>query len=460
MPNLDIAIVGGAFTGLSAAAALAAQGLKVAVFDSLPGPNPQYRGELIHPRGVRGLSKWGLLEPLRKAGSLDLTGFAVTPEEDGSEAVLLDYPTWGGPGLGIEQHAIVSTMRAEVGTRPNVELHLGKRVEGLLRENGRVVGLYLEGGEEVRASLTIGADGRQSHMRQWLGVPHKIKLLSYSVILTVTEDALPYGRRGHVFLGAPGTILAYPYGENLVRLCIDVSVDAPKGPSAWRSLLLNDYVPKMHEPLRTAVEKVLNDESLPIVAAGTHSIRTEACVVPGALLAGDAAGCAHPLTAGGMLNAVNDVLIFSECLAKEGPSDEALKNFQRARYRFIRSREMFTDALYEVFSSKAEGARGLRKGIVRYWLESERARSASMRILAGDETSPTAFLSEYTRVMGLSTLSILRSENDKLTERALRLSALLQTSLGRLERAAEITIGQIYADQKTRLSALPPLKGE
>ncbi|MCL2013115.1 MAG: FAD-dependent monooxygenase [Cystobacterineae bacterium] len=459
MPNIDIAIVGGAYTGLSAAAALAAQGLKVAVFDSLIGPNPQYRGELIHPRGVRGLSKWGFLEPLRKAGGIDVSGFAVAPEDE-SEAVLLDYPTWGGPGLGVEQHAIVSTMRAEVSSRPNIQLHLGKRVEGVLRENGRIVGIYLEGGEEIRASLTIGADGRQSHMRQWLGVPHKIKLLSYSVILTVPEDVLPYGRRGHVFLGAPGTILAYPYGENLVRLCIDVSVDAPKGPSAWRSLLLNDYAPKMHEPLRSAVEKVLKDESLPIVAAGTHSIRTEACVVPGALLAGDAAGCAHPLTAGGMLNAVNDVLIFSECLAKEGPTDEALKNFQRARYRFIRSREMFTDALYEVFSSKAEGARGLRKGIVRYWLDSERARSASMRILAGDETSPTAFLSEYTRVMGLSTLTILRSENDKLTERALRLSALLQTSLGRLERAAEITIGQMYADQKTRLSALPPLKGE
>src|SRR3954471_10850194 len=76
----DVIVVGGGFAGMACAAALSAQGRTVTVIESHHGHDPRFRGELIHPRGVRALDDLGLKEPLLKAGGVPVKGFAVTPK--------------------------------------------------------------------------------------------------------------------------------------------------------------------------------------------------------------------------------------------------------------------------------------------------------------------------------------------------------------------------------------------
>ena len=64
---------------MSCAAALAARGMTVTVLESHLGHDPRFRGELIHPRGVRALDALGLKAPLLKAGGAPVKGFAVSP---------------------------------------------------------------------------------------------------------------------------------------------------------------------------------------------------------------------------------------------------------------------------------------------------------------------------------------------------------------------------------------------
>lgn len=450
----EILVVGGGFVGMSAAAALSARGAKVTVLETLQGPVSQFRGELIHPRGVRALNSLGLLDPLLRAGAVSVEGFAVTPAAN-AQAVVLPYPATGGHGLGVDHGKMVMALRREVAQRPGVTVKTMARVEDVVRQGERVVGVKLADGTVLRADLVVAADGRYSRLRRTLALEPELQLVSYTVAVTCEGSVLPWGQRGHVFLGAPGPILAYPYGVDLTRLCLDIPVGLAKGKESYVQLIRSEYARYVPEPLRAAMLSSLLHR--PFEACATHVVETEACAAPGIALIGDAGGCNHPLTAGGMTSGMNDVLTLADCLARGGPSDAALAEYQKERYRFIRMRSMFTEALYEVFKGRDPGSKALQAGVFRYWKRSARARKASMGILSGDESRPAAFITEYGRVLGLSTLDVL---DGMLAEPSVRggysrMKSLLKTSLGRLEVSGKKTLGMMWEVPRMRLSPVP-----
>jgi flavin-dependent dehydrogenase len=176
-------------------------------------------------------------------------------------------------------------------------------------------------------------------------------------------------------------------------------------------------------------------------------VYTQACAVPGAVLIGDAGGCSHPLTATGMTAAMNDVQALAHEVRVNGFTNEALKAYQKRRYRFVRARELFTEALYEVFRAHDDGSESLKSGTFAYWRSSRRAREISMGILSGEDSRPRTFMAEYARVMGRSTLGVWRQP--KRTRR------LLKTSLSRLNRTFERSVSTWMEERQVRLHALP-----
>jgi 2-polyprenyl-6-methoxyphenol hydroxylase-like FAD-dependent oxidoreductase len=433
---------------MTCAAALAAKGYSVTVIESHHGHDPRFRGELIHPKGVRALDSLGLKRPLLEAGGVPVKGFAVTPKA-GVEPLLLPYVESWGDGLGIDHHAMVRALRWEVASRPNVTLRQGVPVSEVIEEDGRVRGVKLRGGEVLECALLVGADGRQSRIRKELGLEPEVNLLSFTLVATVKGPKLPWRGFGHVFLGAPGPILAYPYGEDLIRMCIDVPLDAPKGRDGMRQYVREQFAPYVPQPLREAMLESLTSD--PFEGCATHSIYTQACAVPGAVLIGDAGGCSHPLTATGMTAAMNDVLVLAQEIGRSGFHDEALKMYQKRRYRFVRARELFTEALYEVFRAHDDGSEALKAGTFDYWRSSRRARDVSMGILSGEHSRPQTFMTEYARVMGRSTLTVWKEP--------LRTRRLLKTSLGRLNRTLERTMSTWMEERQVRLHSLPVRTG-
>ena len=153
-----------------------------------------------------------------------MTGFAVTPGP-GQRAAVLPYAQEQGWGLGVDHHQMVLTMREQVAARRNVTISTGHRIADFTRSGTRITGVRDADGQTHRADLVVVADGRQSKLRPLLGLEPEVKLLSYTVAFAVRGE-LPHGRMGHVFLGAPGPILAYPYGAGLIRFCVDVPLGA------------------------------------------------------------------------------------------------------------------------------------------------------------------------------------------------------------------------------------------
>ncbi len=450
--NQDVVVVGAGFAGLATGAALSKAGLQVTLLEAGNGTNASFRGELLHPGGVRALESIGLGEALWGAGSVRIQGFAAFGAPD--QPVPLPYDPTAGDGAGFEHAGLLAAFRSHV-VDGRIRLLPHTRAERLIFERGRVVGVAVDGGDEYRAPLVIAADGRHSKLRKLLGLPTQSTLLSYTVAPALDGDLLPIPGTGHVFVGAPGPILAYPYGHHRVRMVIDIPLGVTHGRESIAEYVRENYAAHVPQPLREAMVSALDRGAF--ASSANHAVTTEACAVAGAALVGDAGGCSHPLTATGMTTALHDITTLVGCLRSFGLTDQALVAYQKQRYRFVRAREVFAHSLYDVLRGAGPGARAMRDGVFHYWRNQERARRVSMQILTGDDSSPATFLAEYARVVAISGwqtgLGALRGQT--APETAHPLAALLATAGSCLDVAVGKAVSTVRLERTRALAPLP-----
>lgn len=432
----DIAIVGAGFTGALAAAALADGNRRIVVLDAHPAGRPQFGGELIHAAGVDMLVDLKLWPILAHADGERIDGFRVTAHADDPPVALpyRDVPTRRPGGLSIEHHDAVARVRAHLASCQGVDLRTGQRIVDVIWKDGRVAGVRTAAGEEIRAALTLIADGRHSKLRKAIGIRARHRAVSLSAIVRAKNESMPARGYAYVCLGAPGPMLAYGLHHQDVRFCIDVPIAANVTRERVALQLREHYMPALPWALRGQLARAL--ESGPVDLCGNHIVETQRCTVPGAALLGDAAGCSHPLTASGMTNSLSDIRILAEELRAGGTLGDALARYELRRYRFVRIREILAEGLYEAFRAEGAGARAIQMGILRYWRTSPRGRATTVALLSGDDARLTTFVAEYLRVITQSIQGgVLRPAADRsLRSRAHFLAGLVRDSLGLLNR--------------------------
>jgi 2-polyprenyl-6-methoxyphenol hydroxylase-like FAD-dependent oxidoreductase len=427
----DVVIVGGGLSGCATAMALADGRRKIVILEARKGKNPRFNGELIHPTGVDVLDQLGFLPALTSSGAAQIVGFACMPSAEarrrsGQKETLLPYREIEGSrpyGLGIDHRDLVEVLRDGVWKRLRIEVRTGARVTNVVREAERVVGVQTTEGV-VRAPLVVACDGRHSKLRTLVGIDERARLISYTAAALLRDCPLPHPGHGHIFLGAWGPILAYPIaapnddGTETARACIDLPLEMERGTDAVIAAIRESYLPHVDAGVAESLRRALDAGELEMAA--NYAIYTDECTVPGAALVGDACGCSHPLTATGMTVALHDVRQLSR--AFDGVNvydpravDRALAQYQSARYRYVRARELLADALYEVFRGVDDGARAIQDGIFKYWNASSESRARSMALLSGHESRLPAFLREYLTVVGMSTRSVLRGHVNEPT---------------------------------------------
>jgi 2-polyprenyl-6-methoxyphenol hydroxylase-like FAD-dependent oxidoreductase len=444
MERVDVVIVGGGFSGMCAAAALSARGRRVVALEARTGADPRFRGELIHPPGVAALASLGMLGPLMRAGGAPVEGFAVVLAPAHPPIPLAYAEIEGGMpmGLAISHQDLVATLRREALARPRIELRTGERVVELIREGERVAGVRTASGGEIRAPLTVVAEGRHSRLRRALGFAEETTLLSFTAALVAEGAELPREGYGHVFLGTWGPILAYAIAPGRVRMCVDLPVETEKGQKAVAAFLRNECAPSVPEPLRGAMLRALDRE--PVEICANHAVKTHRCTAPGVALIGDSGGCSHPLTAAGMTIALNDIRTLAAELDRGGPIDPALHRYEARRYDYVRAREILAEGLYDVFRRGDDGARAMRGGLFRYWTSGPRARAASLSLLSGRESRLRAFVAEYLWVVGASAAGVLggATEAPPTGGRRALVTGLGRTAIEQLRR----TTAHVYKD--------------
>jgi 2-polyprenyl-6-methoxyphenol hydroxylase-like FAD-dependent oxidoreductase len=167
-------IVGGGPAGMILGLLLARRGVRVQVLEMHADFERDFRGDTIHPATMELLDRIGLAEGLHQLrhGKLRVMRF-VTPQHTW-RLVQLDRLKTRFPYIMITPQARFLEFLYEHARRyPHFSLAFHATVQSLIEENGVVKGVrYKDDGgavHEVRAALTVAADGRGSRMARLAG---------------------------------------------------------------------------------------------------------------------------------------------------------------------------------------------------------------------------------------------------------------------------------------------------
>ncbi len=175
----DVVVAGGGPAGMMLGLILARAGIAVTVLEKHGDFLRDFRGDTVHASTVRLMDELGLGKEFRRLPQSRL-GDLQAPLPDGSRITLSDFAGLPAPYnyiAMIPQWDLLNFLAAAAAGEPTFTLRMNTAVTGLIQENGKVAGVRYrtrEGAEgEIRAQLTVAADGRHSTVRQELGLTPK-----------------------------------------------------------------------------------------------------------------------------------------------------------------------------------------------------------------------------------------------------------------------------------------------
>jgi 2-polyprenyl-6-methoxyphenol hydroxylase-like FAD-dependent oxidoreductase len=168
-------VVGGGPAGVLLSLLLARRGLAVTLLEAHKDFDRDFRGDTVHPSTLEVLDQLGLADRLLQIPHGTVRRLqAVTAEGDVTLADLSRLRTRFPYIAMLPQARLLEFLADEARRYAGFRLILGATVQRLVREGEAVVGVRYRGPDdawhEVRAPLTVAADGRFSKVRSLLGL--------------------------------------------------------------------------------------------------------------------------------------------------------------------------------------------------------------------------------------------------------------------------------------------------
>jgi len=169
MTDVDVCIIGGGPAGMVAGLLFARAGLRTTVLEKHKDFLRDFRGDTVHPSTLRIFSELGLLDELlqRPHQKVERLGARIAGRD--MQIVDLTHLNVPAPYIALMPQWDFLDFVADAARRyPEFDLRQSCEVTDLIEEDGRVLGVRTGDGQEIRARLTIAADGRDSRHRAGL----------------------------------------------------------------------------------------------------------------------------------------------------------------------------------------------------------------------------------------------------------------------------------------------------
>jgi flavin-dependent dehydrogenase len=330
----DAIVVGARCAGAPTAMLLARKGYKVLLVDRASFPSDIPHGHFIHRHGPLRLARWGLLDAVTATGcppatswTLDQGDFPLTGENMTVDGVALGY----GP-----RRTVLDAVLVDAAISAGAEFRDGFVVDDVIADGDAVAGVrgHRSGRSPTvteRARVTIGADGRNSHLARAVHAPayESVPPLTcwyFSYWSGVPSTGLEvYVRPGQV-------IFAFPTNDGLFAIFVAWSQDrfpAVRTDIEGQFMAAVDTIPTLAERVRGGrrEERFRGASDVPNFLRKPYG--------PGWALVGDAGCHKDPFMALGICDAFRDAELLTDALDEglsgRAPLAAALADYERRR---------------------------------------------------------------------------------------------------------------------------------
>jgi 2-polyprenyl-6-methoxyphenol hydroxylase-like FAD-dependent oxidoreductase len=364
-------IAGGGPAGAMLALLLARRGVRVTLLEMHHDFDREFRGDTVHPSTLEILDQLGLADRVHElrnskisAPTLLTTRGPFTPFDLSRLKTKYRYI------LMVHQKDLLGLLTQEAKKYAGFRLLMGANVTDLIREDGVVRGVRYQtedSAQEIRALLTVGADGRFSRVRHLAG----IEPVGTSPPMDVLWFRLPHlpediDAPGGAFGGfARGHILAGFDRKDYWQVAFVIAKGSYQSLRAEGTEGLRRRIVEIEPRLAKHVESLTDWHQVSLLSV--ESSRCPRWYAPGLLLIGDAAHVMSPVGGVGINYAVQDAVVAANLLTKplleSSITTEHLRAVQRKREWSVRIIQAFQAQLQKrviATALRAQGQQALR----------------------------------------------------------------------------------------------------
>jgi 2-polyprenyl-6-methoxyphenol hydroxylase-like FAD-dependent oxidoreductase len=311
--DLDLIVVGGGPAGMMAGLLFARAGCRVLVLEKHADFFRDFRGDTVHPSTLELLRELGLLEEFLKRPHDEVR--KLTGRVANEQIVIADMghlPVQSRFVVLMPQWDFLDFLAQEARHYPTFTLKMEAEAADLLWDGDRVAGSRLKSGEEVRAPLTIAADGRTSILRDKARLPWKDLSAPIDVLwFRLPKQKTAANETGGTF-GAGAMIVEIDRGDYwqcayVVPKGAAGEIEA-KGIEAFR-----ENIAHAAPELRSTVDALEEWDQVKLLSVSLD--RLTCWNRPGLLAIGDAAHAMSPVGGVGINLAIQDAVAAANILA-------------------------------------------------------------------------------------------------------------------------------------------------
>lgn len=389
----DVVIVGGGHAGCSLAALLAANDVSVICIDQ-DDPAATLKGDFD---GRTTAISYGSRRVIEASGAWDDLAAEACPINDiqimeNGSSVLLEFlvKDVGGDSFGwiVENRKLRAALYKKL-KNLKAATHLAPvRVAGFARDEDGV-DVELSDGRRVRGRLVVGADGKQSFTRAWMGIGTRGWSYRQRGVVCIVRHDNPHGNVAVEDFRGQGPFAILPMADDEQgrhRSSIVWTEHCPEKQSArhWSedtfNAALSERFPSFYGGVRLCGARFSYPLSL------THA---QAYIAPRMALVADAAHAIHPIAGQGLNLGLRDIADLAERVIGAGKkgldvgSMELLEAYEAARRPDNMMMAAATDSLNRLFSNDIAPVGLLRKIGLRLVEAAPPARKFFMRQAMG-----------------------------------------------------------------------------